>query len=211
MKLWLIGVAVLGVGFAGCGLEPAVTVNNPFGMDAQQVAVSLGATGNLLAGGTAAEAGVVGTGTLVETFGDIASLPATPKGFSFNLPLEAKVTVEGDVQPDTVVLSDVSLDLSLSDAAHANPVELSVPLDGTVTLTRQADGSYLAASTVNPDPATLAFLSVVEPAVLPTVMDLLTQGGENTVRATVRFTASDLLAGESVTVTFQGTKGTVSF
>jgi|GEM_PF-2072143 len=211
MKLGLIGVAVVGMGFAGCGLVPAVTVDNPFGMDAKQIAVSMGATGNLRTGGTALGAGVSGTGTLEDTFADIASLPATPKAFDFNLPLDAKVTVEGDAQPDTVVLSDVSLDLSLSDAAHTAPLALSVPFDGTVTLTRQADGSYLAASTVNPDPATLAFLAIVEPTVLPTVIDILTQGGENTVRATVHFNASDLNAGETVTVTFQGTKGTVSF
>jgi hypothetical protein len=178
-------------------------------MNAKQVAVSLGGTGDLMTGGAAA--GVTGTGTLENTFADIASLPATPKSFNFNLPLDAKVTVEGEVQPDSVVLSGVSLDLSLSDAAHAIPVQLTVPFDGTVTLTRQADGSYLAASTLNPDPATLAFLAVIEPTVLPTVIDILTQGGDNSVSATVQFAADNLVAGETVTVSFQGTKGTVSF
>lgn len=210
MKLRSIVLGVVGWALMGCGLTPAVTVDNPFGMDSKQVAVALSATGELVTG-RAETAGVPGSGTVEATFGDIASLPATPTGFNLNLPLDARVTVDGEVQPDTVVLSAVSLDLALSDASHATPVQLSVPLDGSITLTRQTDGSYAAASTVNPDPKALAFLATLEANVLPAVMDILTTGGENAAQVTVHFTADSLSPGETVNVTFQGTTGKVSF
>lgn len=211
MMLKRLSVAALGLAFlAGCGLLPPVTLNNPVGLNGKQVAVELDQEPTLMGARLVTANGMTGAtggGTVQAIFADVGSVGTNPTTFDLDLPLAPEVTITADTQPDTVTLSDITFDLSLSDAAH-DPVTVSLPYSGTVTLTRQADGTYLAATDTS---AAWAFAGSLPPATVLSAVDVITQGGENTASATIHFTADTLEPGDVINVTFKDTTGTISF
>jgi hypothetical protein len=210
MMLKRLSVAALGLAFAGCGLLPPVTLNNPVGLNGKQVAVALDQEPALMGARLVTANGMTGAmggGSVEATFADVSSVGTNPTTFDLNLPLDPKVTITADIQPDTVTLSDISFDLSLSDAAH-EAVTVNLPYSGTVTLTRQEDGSYLASTAAT---AAWAFVGSLPSATVASAVEVITQGGENTATGTVHFTADTLEPGDAINVTFQDTTGTISF
>lgn len=207
-----LSVAALGVTFAGCGGLPFVTLNNPVGLTGKEVAVVLAQEATVMGAAMKSANGLTGAmggGSVETTFADITRpWDADPTAFELDLPVDPTMTVTSESSPETVTLSNITFDLSLSDEAHA-PVTLSLPYSGTVTLARQVDGLYEATTTENS--AAWSFLGSLPPADVASVMELLTQGGENTASGTIHFTADTLEPGDTITVAFQATTGTVHF
>jgi len=192
------GMALL---LSGCNLIasliPPIPVDNPLGLNGQSVTLTVGSSGL-----TPQAQGTPISGDLDFTFGDVLSgvnLPLTPS----QLNACYDFTVQGPVPqgaPESLTLTDVRLDLTLSDEGH-NPVQATITA-GSVTLTA-ANGQYtgegkdLCGTFSNAGELIAILKDAPEPNRLTGTFQMVADG--------------TLPQGTTLTVTFENGKGTIKF
>lgn len=202
-----LGTALAALGLcallAACGLIPDQPVSDPLGLDGRTVSVAVSGDPSLVGQALAPQA--VGSATVTAGFGDVQS-PIAPARYELDQPMAAgaTVTVASGPAPASIALSDLRLDVTVSDAQGSTTFALTPSADAT--LTRLSGGSYSVTET--------SFAVTLSGAQMSALNPILTGGGPNTVSATLTLTATstpDLPAGSTIALSFGSGSGTIGF
>jgi len=195
------GMVVL---LSGCNmvasLIPPIPANNPLGLNRQSITLTVGPSGL-----TPQSQGTPISGSLSFTFQDMPSvidLPIAPN----QLNACYDFTVQGPVPqgaPESLTLTDVRLDLTISDEGH-NPVQATITA-GSVTLTATngqytGEGKNLCGTFSNAGELIAIRKDAPEPNRLTGTFQMVMDVGSGTMPQ-----------GATLTITFKNGKGTIKF
>lgn len=207
-KLYVTACLAIGsLALVACSLIPAQSVGDPLGLDFQDFVITMGGS-NLSTQAVSTQAisiQAIGTSTVTGGFGDIDS-PLSPATFDIDQPLAANATVAvtSGTLPGSIELSDLVLELSISDTMGEATFNLEP--SATATLTQQNGSSYSVSN--------VTFSGKLSGAMLSQLNPIITGGGFNSVVATLRVSSAsspDLPAGSTISLSFGEGTGSVSF
>lgn len=210
MKLVLMGITIyFTLLLAACSsIVPPQTLADPIGVKGKQVQVEIGASDSL-------KTAAAGLGFLTSSFADIDT-SSSPIALNlsqglFKLGFAAETTLDSSasVLPCGIILTDVTIDVSLSDSLQTLALP-SFRVNKLIELV-QNKAEPTKYSIVTKD----AFIGIVLSGVdAANLQDILTSGGANDVRVKVSVqTASvpDLPPGSLLTFTFETSEATLTF
>lgn len=179
----------------GLGLAPPRILGDPLGLDGLPIRTRIGGDGSVAAA----------VGTVRSGFGDVSTLLA-PERLELEQLLAGRATVTapaGADLPDTIALTDLSLDVTVSDARSSTTFTLLA--SGGAVLIRNGEGYGMTP---------VAFSALLSGARMERLHPILTGGSDNTVVAALNLTATStppLPAGSHIEFAFGSGSGMIGF
>lgn len=216
--LLLALTALLAVGLSACGaLIPPQHFDNPIGLQGADISVPV--TGSTTTSEpTALIPLATGSGSTSATFDDIdlSQVPIGISKYQIALGFEGTATVTSSTLPAKATLTDVSLDITVSDSKNGAVTFPTMTYDGSLTLTKTSGDTYAVSgsTTIDQGEVNQIFTATVASGTLASLLKIIELDGTNTPNtavATLNFETDDLSAGSNVTLTISAGTGTVYF
>jgi hypothetical protein len=213
--LLLALTALLAVALSACGaLIPPQHFDNPVGLQGQKISVPV--TGSTATSEpTALIPLATGNGSVSATFDDVdlSQIPIGISKYQIALGFEDTATVASSTLPKEVKLTNISLEIRVSDNKNGTVTFGNMDYDGSLTLTKTSGNEYTVSGSTNVDLGQI-FIAALASNNLSSLLKIIGLNGTNTpntATAILSFKTDNLPAGSSVTLTISKGQGTVYF